>query len=186
MQIPDPTQFEVIIKLPIFGFQLAPLAPELVQARQALQELRITHPEPLQSNVKGEYTSPWKSHLLNAKLQPLCQLVINLTEHAAKHHWNTDIRKLNFRLEVLDCWGSIYGNKGHTTPHTHFPADFSCVVYLDTEEGCAPLIFENQIKLNPMAGMIVIFPGVLLHQVPENQGQRTVVALNMFKVADFS
>jgi len=186
MHIPDPTQFEVTTKLPIFGFQLSALAPELVQAREAVHELQLSHPEPLQSNVRGEYTSPWKSHLLNPKLQPLCQLVISLTEHAAKHHWNTDIRKLNFRLEVLDCWGAVYGNKGHTIAHTHFPADFSCVVYLDTEEGCAPLIFENQIKVSPMSGMIVIFPGMLLHHVPENQGQRTVVALNMFKVANFT
>jgi len=186
MHIPDPTQFEVNTRLPIFGFQLSPSAHELAEARRALQELQLSHPEPLQSNVKGEYTSPWKSHLLNQRLQPLCHLVINLTEHAARKHWNTDIRKLNFRLEVLDCWGSIYGHKGHTIAHTHFPADFSCVVYLDAEEGCAPIIFENQIKVSPSAGMIIIFPGMLLHHVPENEGQRKVVALNMFKVANFT
>ena len=53
MQIPDPTQFEVSTKLPIFGYQLSPLAPELVQAREAVHELQLSHPEPLQSNVKG-------------------------------------------------------------------------------------------------------------------------------------
>lgn len=53
MHIPDPTQFEVTTKLPIFGFQLSALAPELVQAREAVHELQLSHPEPLQSNVRG-------------------------------------------------------------------------------------------------------------------------------------
>ena len=56
--------------LPIIIAELGPLADRLRLAREAIDELRVSHPQPPASNVKASYMSPWKSHLLNDKLQP--------------------------------------------------------------------------------------------------------------------
>ena len=61
---------EVDTKAPIFWLDLTPYSPMLQAAREAIDELRISHPESTPSNVKAIYMSPWKSHLLNEKLHP--------------------------------------------------------------------------------------------------------------------
>ena len=59
--------------MPIFWADLSDKPEQLLMARQAIDELRVSHPDSVQSNVKSVYMSPWKSHQLNAKLVPICQ-----------------------------------------------------------------------------------------------------------------
>ena len=84
-----------------------------------------------------------------------------------------------------DCWGVIYENSDHTIPHTHFPSDFAAVAYLEANENCAPIIFENQIQVQPVPGSLVIFPGIMNHHVPENSDKRVIVAMNLQKFPSF-
>jgi len=129
--------------------------------------------------------SPWKSHQLNAKLVPICQTVTDYAKQAALQHMNTDLSRLNWGLQVTDCWGAIYEEADHTIPHSHFPSDFSAVVYLEAEDGCAPIVFANKLVVQPKPRMLILFPGMLVHSVPKNTGNRVVLAMNMHKFPSF-
>jgi hypothetical protein len=100
-------------------------------------------------------------------------------------HTNTDLARLNWGLRVTDCWGAIYEESDYTIPHSHFPSDFSAVVYLEAEKNCAPIIFANKLVVQPKPRMLLMFPGMLLHSVPKTQGQRVVLVMNMHKFPSF-
>ena len=171
--------------MPVFWADLSHFPDQLTAARQAIDELRASHPESVLSNVKAVYMSPWKSHQLNEKLLPICQTVTEHAKHAALQYMNTDLARLNWGLQVTDCWGAIYEEADHTIPHSHFPSDFSAVVYLEAEENCAPIIFANKILVQPKPNMLIMFPGMLVHSVPKNTGNRVVLAMNMHKFPSF-
>ena len=171
--------------MPIFWADLSHLPEHLLMARQAIDELRVSHPDSVQSNVRSVYMSPWKSHQLNAKLVPICQTVTDYAKQAALQHMNTDLSRLNWGLQVTDCWGAIYEEADHTIPHSHFPSDFSAVVYLEAEDGCAPIVFANILVVQHKPRMLILFPGMLVHSVPKNTGNRVVLAMNMHKFPSF-
>ena len=79
-------------------------------------------------------------------------------------------------MVVTDCWIAVYEEGDRTVRHNHFPADFGCVVYLEAEPGCAPLIFGGKTAHQPTPGSMVMFPGILDHEVPATPGRRVVVA----------
>ena len=172
---------QVETELPIVIAELAPIADRLRLAREAIDELRISHPQPPASNVKASYMSPWKSHLLNPKLQPLCASVVEIAKAAAPKAWSGHLDGLGLDLFVTDCWGAIYEQADRTERHNHWPADLSCVVYLEAEPGCAPLVFSGKSAFYPRPATLVMFPGITMHEVPPTPGRRVVVALNLFK-----
>ncbi len=172
----------VAAQLPVTVCDLSALAPQLALAREALDELRRTHPVSPESNVRAAYMSPWKSHLLNPKLEPLCAAVLALARLAARGLAVYDLAQLNLQLVVTDCWGAVYEQGDAAARHNHFPSDFACVVYLEAEEGCAPIVFGGDTPVQPRPGMLLIFPGILDHEVPDTPGRRVVVAMNLAKV----
>lgn len=176
---------EVETKAPIFWWDMSHLAPVLEMARSAIHELRVTHPVSPDSNVKAVYMSPWKSHLLNDKLNPLCHEVIRLAKSVSLSYWNTDLAALNQDFMIADCWGVIYDQTDKTIAHSHYPSDFAAVMYLDADEQCAPIIFDRKLLVQPKPNTLIMFPGYLLHEVPENQGRRTIVAMNLNKIPAF-
>ena len=173
------TQFRAPATLPVFRWEINLQALEIRLAWQAIQELRLSHPDSPVSNVRSTYMSPWKSHLINPKLGPLCDLVVQLAGEASVLYWKAKPEDL--RLKVWDCWAAIYEQADFTQNHSHYPADLSCVVYLEAQQGCAPIVFDNQTRFDPTPGTIVIFPGNLNHMVPKTEGKRTVIALNLHK-----
>lgn len=173
-------------KLPVFWFSLHEYVHELNLARIAIDEVRITHPESTPSNVKAVYMSPWNSHYLNDKFLPLCDLAEGIGKKIALEQLKADLSGLNFDLKVTDCWGVIYQTSDHTIPHMHFPSDLSVVIYLEADENCAPLVFGDGIAIKPVPGLMVMFPGILLHEVPKNHAKRVVVAMNLQKLPKFS
>ncbi len=54
----------------------------------------------------------------------------------------------------------------------------SCVYYVDVEEGCAPIIFEDVTEVKPEKNMLIFFPSLLKHKVPVTDGKRTVISMN--------
>ena len=178
---------EVLSETPVFLCDLTPIQPVLDLAMQAIHELRITHPQSPESNVKATYMSPWHSHLLNPKLLPIAESALTLAREASKRHLSANLEALNMDLVVTDCWGVIYegNNTDYTQRHNHFPSDFSCVLYLDADEDSAPIIFAGRLHIKPKPGLFVLFPGILIHEVPATSGKRVVLAMNMQKRAVF-
>jgi hypothetical protein len=168
-------------KIPVFWFSLHEFVDELTQARLALEEVRATHPQSTPSNVKAIYMSPWKSHLLNEKFHPLCELTESIGKQISSEHLKANLDALNLTLKLTDCWGVIYDNSDHTIPHMHYPADLSAIVYLEADENSAPIRFGDELELRPKPGLMVIFPGILMHEVPANYSKRVVIAMNLQK-----
>ncbi|MFG6467467.1 hypothetical protein [Roseateles sp. BYS87W] len=168
-------------ELPIIVAELGPIADRLQLAREAIEELRLSHPQSPESNVKATYMSPWKSHLLNPKLLPLCASVADIAKRAAPHVWSADVGGLGLDMLVTHCWGAIYEQADYTAPHNHWPSDLSCVIYLEAEDNCAPLVFSGTSAYQPKPATMVMFPGIARHEVPATAGRRVVVAMNLFK-----
>jgi len=168
-------------ELPVVIAELGPIADRLQLAREAIDELRISHPQSPSSNVKATYMSPWKSHMLSPKLLPLCASVVEIAKAAAPKAWSGDLDALGLDLLVTHCWGAIYEEADYTAPHNHWPADLSCVVYLEAESGCAPLVFSKTSVYQPRPATLIMFPGITMHEVPATPGRRVVVAMNLFK-----
>lgn len=172
-------------QLPVFVCDLSAMEAPFSLAAQAVEELQQTHPQSTPSNVKALYMSPWKSHLLNPKLGLLCDTVVKLALMGAKGIIGSDLSSLNLELVVTDCWAAVYQSTDSTSRHNHFPAEFAAVAYLEAEDGCAPIIFAGTTAVQPRPGMVIIFPGILDHEVPATNARRTVVAMNLYKKASF-
>lgn len=170
-------------RMPVFACDLTPIAAQLALARQAIDELRLSHPQSPSSNVRATYMSPWKSHDLNPKLLPICDSAVTIAREVTRSYLSADIAACNIDFLVTDCWGIIYEQEDYTAPHNHFPADFGCAIYLEADEDCAPIVFEQDFRFQPRAGAMVMFPGILTHEVPRNTSRRVVLAMNLFKRA---
>jgi len=96
-------QYEVPTRLPVFHCHLGAVSEQLQLAREAIDELRVSHPESTPSNVQSVYMSPWKSHQLNPKFGPLTNTVRALAMRASKEFLVTDMAGLN-----LDLWSSSH------------------------------------------------------------------------------
>jgi len=174
----------VSAELPVIICDLSPIQAQLDLARQAIEELRITHPQSPESNVKATYMSPWRSHHLNPKLLPLTESV-RAIGHVVSSQLSAHLEALNMELVVTDCWGIIYEQSSYTQKHNHFPSEFSCSIYLEAHEDSAPIIFADKFHVKPKPNMLVMFPGILVHEVPATSARRVVVAMNLQKRAVF-
>lgn len=167
--------------MPVFSCDLSPYADALRLAREAIDELRAVDPTPIESNVKSKYVSPWDSHRRNSKLEPVCELILSAAKEASRSFLTAGFDGLNIDYFVKDCWGIIYEGEDYTTRHNHFPSDISCALYLEAEAGCAPIIFEGHVAVHPRDNLLVLFPGILQHEVPKTAAKRTVISANLFK-----
>lgn len=167
--------------LPLFGFDISTRTLELDAARRAIAELQISHPDRLTSNVHGEWMSPKNSHLLNENLQPICKLVTDICGQVWSDIYSDGTGDFRDEFYVWQCWTISYGNGGYAASHNHFPAFFSAVIYLDTDEESAPIVFGRADARAAIKNAMYLFPGSMQHHVPLNTGKRTVVALNILK-----
>lgn len=184
-KLPQINILEAPTKIPVFWLSLHEHLDQLNLARLGIEEVRASHPESTPSNVKAVYMSPWKSHQLSDKFLPLCCLVQEIGMKISIDAFKADLSSLNFDLVTTDCWGIIYETSDHTIPHMHYPSDLSAVVYLEAEEDAAPIIFGDGLMVKPQPGLLVMFPGILLHQVPANHARRVAVAMNLQKLPKF-
>ncbi|MEI6712781.1 MAG: hypothetical protein WCO60_03455 [Verrucomicrobiota bacterium] len=177
------TQRLIPAQMPIFTCNLSAHTEALRLAREAIDDLRAADPNPLTSNVKSVYVSPYSSQYLTPKFGPLSEIILHIARHVSKTFLSANMEALGLDYFVKDCWGIIYEQADHTIPHNHYPAELSCSLYLEAEPNCAPLGFDNGFSVQPEPGLLVMFPGILTHYVPPTPGRRVVVAMNMFKKA---
>ena len=175
-------RFKVPTELSVFETSLSGHVEALKLVREALEELRVSHPASTPSNVRAVYMSPWKSHLLTPKLQPLLDVTAGVIRKISIDFLRMDLDGLNYDLLTADAWCAVYEQADSAVLHSHYPADFSCVAYLDMEPGAAPIIFANALEVRPVPGSLLVFPGLLPHHVPATPGRRVVAAMNFIKV----
>ncbi len=103
---------------------------------------------------------------------------------------------------LTSCWGNISGGNAWNAPHNHLPCQWSGVFYVDVEKSLEKnqpkerqglIEFMNPLPLgrhyhrpsvvtyHPEDGMILLFPGYLMHLVHPNLSpvQRISIAFNL-------
>lgn len=176
------SHFKVQTETSVFGCNLSAFQAELNSAFDAIIELQAQYPESTPSNVKARYMSPWKSHSITDKFDPLINLMSGLIYKLCIEHYRTDLTALNYRLMVADCWCAVYDQGDFAILHSHFPSDFATVIYLDIDTHSAPIVFSNTLEVHLQPASALIFPGCLDHHVPQTDGRRVVVAINFIKI----
>jgi uncharacterized protein (TIGR02466 family) len=91
---------------------------------------------------------------------------------------------------IQETWGLIY-NKGHKClTHTHWPSIWSYTYCVYACPDCAPLIFpntqpirsqhgtqEDEYKITPIIGQLILFPAWVNHYVPEHTCHHTRIMI---------
>lgn len=98
----------------------------------------------------------------------------------------------------IHAWAMVLGPGDYITPHDHAEAHFSAVYYIDA--GDAPPgsqsgrivfhsprstmipgldLFPSEFSVQPESGMMIVFPGHLLHYVHPYRGQRPRVCVSL-------
>lgn len=162
-------------ELPVFTSILSNKDEINAYLKQVIFEHRNNNPKSNESNVKA-WHSNYGTHNDNPKFKPFIDLVLNACKFISREYFNCEVDYMCFNF-----WAMMYEKGDHTVRHSHFPSDFAAVYYVDVEPGCAPIIFENELKVQPESGMLVIFPAILHHEVPKTDARRIAVSMNIDK-----
>ena len=133
-------------------------------------------PEGIESNVRA-WRSHWFTHKLTKAFDPLVDIMTSCCNFVANQYYNDE----QAEFEPFNFWVMDYEDGDETLHHNHFPSHFSCVYYVEVDEGCAPLIVEEE-TIQPENGMLVVFPGHLDHEVPTTKGRRMCASGNFHLV----
>ena len=133
-------------------------------------------PEGIESNVRA-WRSHWFTHKLTKAFNPLVDIMTSCCNYVANQYYNDN----QAEFEPFNFWVMDYEDGDETLHHNHFPSHFSCVYYVEVDEGCAPLIIEEE-TIQPENGMLVVFPGHLDHEVPTTKGRRMCASGNFHLV----
>lgn len=165
------TQIDISGVLPLFKTNIDPNSNECKLAlRGIFDELEKNYN--IKSNIKSKFMSSWTSHKENYKFVPLVKYVANTCNFLLR-----DIFSSTYEVKCLNCWGAIYEKGDYAIEHHHFPNTFGSIVYLQLEENCSNIFF-NESEISISSGDILIFPGLLKHHVLPTNGKRIVVSMN--------
>jgi hypothetical protein len=161
--------------LPIFTTILHNKDEMNAYLKEVIFEHRNNNPKSNESNVNA-WHSNYGTHNDNPKFKPIIDLILNFCKFVSKDYFNCEVDFICFNF-----WVMMYEKGDYTKRHSHFPSDFAAVYYVDVEPGCAPIIFEDEIQVQPETGMLVIFPALLHHEVPKTDARRIAVSMNIDK-----
>ena len=126
------------------------------------------------TNLKCKMTD-WHMHENNLYFK-------KIAEHV-KCHVETYQRKAYrtaHTITVTECWGAHYTKTDRAIKHSHYPALWSGVAYIQSPNKSSPTVFpECKYSHAPEEGTYIIFPGWLKHYVENGSGDRYVCAFNM-------
>jgi hypothetical protein len=130
-------------------------------------------------NVFADRTD-WDFHTKAKEIFDIAKHVSDICSSVTKTEFNCDLS-----YQVTSCWGAIYTKNSYAQEHDHFPNVFSCVIYIKVNDDSSPIIFENEkLVLHPKNNSILIFPGILRHNVPvvNTNDERVVLAFNLTNI----
>ena len=136
------------------------------------------------SNVKAPMTE-WNMCYESVEFQKLANIIVRdcVVPYLGAYFNNLeDIKRHQYA--VVDMWGADYRGNGEdfTQKHDHRMARCAFSYYLQTPEGCPPLVFDDmRTEIHPKPGMCVTFIGDYMHSVPTavHDGSRIMIAGNV-------
>tara|TARA_B100000131_G_scaffold292858_1_gene307679 strand:- start:398 stop:1021 length:624 start_codon:yes stop_codon:yes gene_type:complete len=159
--------------------------------KDVIKEHREQNPKSNDSNVKSWHSS-YYTHTENLKFKPIVDKMLTMCTFISQsmYHNNSDYM-------VTEFWAAMYERGEYTISHAHEPSNFACTYYVDVEDGCSPIVFDvdefdetgecEKFSITPKNGMLLMWPGTLVHQVPPTNSKRILVAANLmafYRVGD--
>ena len=135
--------------------------------------------EERKSNVQA-YMTNYFLHKQHSIVNDVCNAAIEIVKSIQVQ----DQKGTLDRFFTFDCWGAIYSVDDYTIPHTHGPALWSWVYYIQVPNNAPPLYFsEANLRIHPKPDELILFPCHVLHEVPTAIGmseERIVLAGNIY------
>ena len=184
--------------VPVFTQVLNGFAERKDALREAILDLQKNAPN-VPRATQGAYHSPGDLHRrenayfdwLTIAILQSCRAELKVVGALPPH----------LELDVFDMWAVVTPRGGWHMPHQHFPAPWSGVVYVDAEHGssndtsvragklelmnpipASPAFgLSSTVAYTPKDGVLVLFPGALLHYVHPHahDRERVVVSFNL-------
>jgi hypothetical protein len=161
----------------IFIIDFSEHRPLLELSKEAIFEEKIKdNGESLNSNVRANYVTSYLAHNKNEKFTPLVELVKKTTKNII---YEKDDLEIEF--SCINAWGMEYIAGDYALPHRHFQwaPGYSAICYIDVDDDCSPIIFENFTLIKPKSNMFLLFPTAVLHYVPKTKGKRILMSYNL-------
>ena len=163
-------------------FQVYGGDPELTAyLKEIILEKKDKDPKVIDSHETAGHSvkcwlTKWDTLETDSRFQPLADYVLHVLDYIMDNVFHTQSD-----FKVVSLWAVVMEAGEHAEPHDHFLHPWSCVYYIDVEEDVAPIFLEDkQINIEP--GLLVLFPGSVVHHVPTTKGRRIAVAMNIDKI----
>jgi uncharacterized protein (TIGR02466 family) len=151
------------------------------------------YPSNSRSNVHG-YQSPdnfYKEKSFTPFLNYMSPRIMELVES----HKNHEESNLQFQPRLSNMWFNINYKGSYNVYHTHPGSVLAGVLWVDIPENSGELRFHHHdehnlsqsqnttLDLDPVEGMMLLFPASLAHEVSMNYSEetRTSIAFNLFE-----
>jgi len=185
--------------IPVYSRQLEGFEP----LRQELLKLIIQKRDAFFSQRPDEATNPtWHSsndlHLWQEPCIP--EVVALISQFASEAIGAMDPSQINANIIMNECWATVGAFGAGTSPHNHFPSNWSGQFYLsvddcikDEHEKFSKMEFVNpmpvaksfgqpeRVLYQPKDGLLLLFPALAEHMVHPNMTQnlRVLISFNM-------
>ena len=169
--IPTPKIDILRYDVPVFTYSF----PQLI-TKEKCQEFRNQFPRSNISNVHA-WHSGYDAHKQSHVFQSLVDTVLLMCYDISKEYYNTPIID-PYHYECDDLWLTMYKKNDHTVSHHHFPATFSACYYVEVEDDCSPITFD-ELSIQPENGMLLIWLGMMNHKVAPTNKKRTNICMNI-------
>lgn len=167
-----------------------------ISLREIIRRMHAGSPGIRASNQQAFHSSRDFHALREAPVGALCGTLLSFAKEAiaGNHAW-----------QITECWAVVSPAGGYMTPHTHAPAEWAGVFYVDAAKCCEPHSTDRGGKLElfnpvphpelfglptgvvlpPYDGLCILFPGALSHMVhPSTKpGMRVSVSFNLRRAA---
>ena len=170
--------------MPVFTSILADHVEINKYLKQVILEHREKYPKSNTSNVKA-WHSDWNTHEINPKFQPILDRTLEAVNFINKNYFQCK----TMVPYISDMWAMMYENNNWAKRHSHNTCMFVAAYYVDVGKESSPIIFEDALKdgirnnnkpliIQPENGMLIIWPGMLHHEVPPTKEQRMCITMN--------
>ena len=161
------------VNLPIY--KLRYYVPNILNM---VNDYRRNNPISVNSNSHlSSWRSDWQTHKKDSRFNILIDFTIQALES-----FHLELFHSKQKFGCSEMWIAQYDKGDHAERHYHYPLDWSAVYYINVEKNTSPIIFGEDVRVQPEDNMMLIFPGWLNHRVPKTKGKRTLIAMNFNKL----
>tara|TARA_Y100001970_G_scaffold215941_1_gene264322 strand:- start:342 stop:902 length:561 start_codon:yes stop_codon:yes gene_type:complete len=148
-----------------------------------VKEYRDKYPEKETHTNLRAWRSSYDTHINEDRFNFLIDQACELATVVSRSYFQQD-EKLDEKYLPSAFWVAQFDEGNYARNHHHYPNDWAVTYYIDVDENSAPIVFEDELTVQPENGLMVIWPGFLKHRVPHTTSSRTVAAMNLVKKLD--